>query len=313
LVDIKDIRYFIAIVEGRSMSQAAKDLFVSQPALSLIVKKLETEFGTKLFTRKGNSLELTVAGEHLLKKGRQILEEHESLISDIQGLTAEKKESISFGISSFYSCRYVPDLFRHYGKHLPSVHLQPLEMGSAWLEQAIIDGEVEFGFVPEVPRREELAYRTIDVEEFLLAVPKEDPVNRYAVVSAERSYIDFKHVMHMPFILHKSGSKSSLLTDRLFKHFNFKPKVIYETANREMMSALAGVGVGVCILPEIMASSKNVKDAPNFYRIAGIDMTRNYSVVYRPSKKFSALEEQLIDILTHFIRQMKIDALEAMK
>ena len=101
LMDIKDIRYFIAIAEGRSMSQAAKDLFVSQPALSLIVKKLETEFGTKLFTRKGNSLELTVAGEHLLKKGRQLLEEHESLISDIQSLTAEKKESISFGISSF--------------------------------------------------------------------------------------------------------------------------------------------------------------------------------------------------------------------
>ena len=312
-MDIKDIRYFIAIAESGSMSQAAKDLFVSQPALSLIVKKLENEFHTKLFTRKGNALELTAAGEHLLKNGRRILEEHEGLISDMQNLATEKKETIRFGISSFYSCRYLPDLFLYYGKNMPSVSLKPIERGSPVLEQMVIDGELDFCFVPEAPKREELVYRTIAVEEFLLAVSKEDSLNLYAVASAGKSYIDFNHVMHKPFILHKSGSKSSVLTDRLFKHFDFKPDVVFETANRDMMCSLAGIGVGVCILPEIMAMLKITQKVPNFYRISDVDMTRNYSVVYRPNKKFSVLEEQLIDILTQLIRQSKIDVLEAMR
>ena len=165
-MDIKDIRYFVAIAEGRSMSRAARDLFVSQPALSLVVKKLENELNAKLFIRKGNSLALTLAGEHLLKTGKRLLAEHDSLVTDLKSLSSGKQEVIRFGISSFYSRLYIPDLFLYYEKNLPSVKIIPIETGSPHLEQKVIDGELEFCFVPELPRNEKLAYRTINIEEF---------------------------------------------------------------------------------------------------------------------------------------------------
>ena len=304
-MDLKDIRYFIAIAEGRSMSQAARDLFVSQPALSLVVKKLENELKTKLFTRKGNSLVLTISGEHLLKTGRRLIEEHDSLLSDLRSLSSAKNEVIRFGLSSFYSRIYVPDLFLYYEKNMPSVNIKPFESGSSMLEQMVIDGKLDFCFVPETPQNEFLSYRTINVEEFLLAVPKDNPVNRYAIASSGLPYMDFRHVMHLPFILQSRGAKSSVLCDRLFRHFDFTPNVIFETALRETMYALTGAGIGISILPEVMATFDQTAKSPNFYHIADVDMTRNYSVAYRPDKKFTPSEDHLIDTLTHLIRKSR--------
>ncbi len=304
-MDIKDIRYFVAIAEGRSMSRAARDLFVSQPALSLVVKKLENELNAKLFIRKGNSLALTLAGEHLLKTGKRLLAEHDSLVTDLKSLSSGKQEVIRFGISSFYSRLYIPDLFLYYEKNLPSVKIIPIETGSSHLEQKVIDGELEFCFEPELPRNEKLAYRTINIEEFLLAIPKDHPVNHYAIASSALPYMDFRRVMHLPFIMHSKGAKSFVMYERLFKHFDFTPNIIYETAFRETMYALTGSGIGISILPEAMLSFNQTPKTPNFYHIAEFDMTRNYSVAYRPGKKFTPSEEHLIDTLTQLMTKTK--------
>ena len=296
-MDIKDIRYFVAIAESQSMSQAARDLFVSQPALSLVVKKLEGEFGTKLFIRKGNTLTLTVAGEHLLNSGRSLLADHDSLIFDLHQLSSTKKEILKFGLSSFYGRQYIPSLFLYYQKNFPSVQLRPYETGSLRLEQMVVDGGLDFCFVPATPQREELLYRTISVEEFLVAIPRNHPSNRHAIASAGFPYIDFKHIQDFPFILHSKGSKTAIFCERLFRHFDFSPNVIFESSSRETLYALTSLGIGASILPSVMAEAKQPYESPAFYRISDLDMTRNYAVAYRPNKKFTPTEEHLINTL----------------
>lgn len=305
-MDVKDIRYFIAIAESGSMSQAARDLFVSQPALSLVVKKLESEFNTKLFIRKGNVLTLTVAGEHLLKTGRALLAEHETLILDLQKLSSTQEETIRFGLSSFYGRQHIPNLFLYYQQNFPSVRLMPRETGSLRLEQMVIDGELEFCFVPATPQREELLYRTIAVEEFLVALPRNHPVNHYAIATGDFPYIDFSYLRDFPFILHSKGSKTSVLCDRIFRHFDLTPNVIFESSSRETMYALTSFGIGACFLPMIMTRFNWPQEAPAFYRIAEIDMTRNFAVAYRPNKKFTPTEEHLIDMLRRLFMNQNI-------
>ena len=304
-VDIRDIRYFIAIAEEHSMSKAAQSLFVSQPTLSQTIKKLEEEFGTSLFIRKGNSLTLTMAGDHLLTMGRKLLTEHESITMDLRNFSSAKEETVRFGISSFYSRLYIPELFQYYQNNAPNVRIEPMEISSTQSEQMVLNKELDFCFVPSTPEREGLIYRTIDIEEFLLAVPKNHPANRHAIFSTGRPYMEFEYVKDSPFILHNKGSKSSVIFERLFNHFSFTPKVIFETVSWETMSALASLGIGVCILPETMAQMPVRQELPNFYRFAGINMTRNYAVAYRPEAKFSPAQEHLIDTMTNLIVQRK--------
>ena len=305
-VDIKDIRYFVAVAQEHSMSKASQSLFVSQPMLSQTVKKLESEFGTQLFLRKGNTLSLTMAGDHFLKMGLKLLAEHDSLAADMRMLSvSDKEETVRFGISSFYSRQYLPELFLHYINNLPNVRLTPVENGSYHLERMVLGGELDFCFVPSTPEREGLVYRTIDIEEFLLAVPRDHPANQFAVPSTGRPYMEFTHVMDSPFILHYQGSKSWVMCERLFNHYGFTPKVVFETVNRETMYALTSLGIGVCILPEMMSRMHLRQKAPNFYRIADVKMTRSYAVAYRPQTKLTPAQEHLIDVMTRLIMQWK--------
>lgn len=303
-MDIKDIRYFVAIAEERSMSKAARVLFVSQPSLSQVVRKLEQEFDTALFIRKGNTLILTAAGEHLLNSGRALLAQHESIVSDLHSLSSSKEETITFGIAGFYSRQYIPELFAYYRENMPSVHLKPFETSSSALEQMVIDGEIPFCFVTAAPQREELVYRTIDIEEYLLAISRDHPANRYAITSLGRPYMDFNHVRDASFILHK-GTKTTILCDRLFRHYDFTPKVIFETGHMETMYALASLGFGVCLLPEIMTTMRLTYDAPNFYRLAEVDMISNYAVAYHPDRKLTPSEEALVSTMSRLIAEKK--------
>ncbi len=303
-MDIKDIRYFVAIAEEHSMSKAARELFVSQPTLSQVVSKLEQEFDTALFIRKGNSLILTAAGEHLLKSGRALLAQHESIVSDIHSLSSTKEETITFGIAGFYSRQYIPDLFAYYMENKPTVHLKPVENSSNTLEQMVIDGELPFCFVTAAPQREELVYRTIDIEEYLLAISKEHPANKYAISSLGRPYMEFDHVRDASFILHK-GTKTSVFCDRLFKHYDFTPNVIFETGHMETMYALTSLGVGVCLLPDIITTMRQIYEAPNFYRLAEVDTLSNYAVAYRPDRKLTPGEEALVDTMSRLITEKK--------
>ena len=307
-MDIKDIRYFVAVAQEHSMSKASQSLFVSQPMLSQTVKKLENEFGTQLFIRKGNTLTLTMAGDHLLKMGLKLLAEHDSLTADMRKLSAAKEETVCFGISSFYSRQYIPELFLYYKNNFPNIRLLPVENGSHQLERLVLNGQLDFCFVPSTPEQEGLIYRTIDIEEFLLAIPGDHPANQFAVPSTGRAYMEFSHVMDSPFILHYHGSKSWVMCERLFNHYSFTPKVVFETVNRETMYSLTSLGIGVCILPEMMSSMHLRQKAPNFYRIADVKMTRNYAVAYRPQTKLTAAQEYLIDVMTRLIMQRKSES-----
>ena len=303
-MDIKDIRYFVTIAEERSMSKAARELFISQPTLSQVVRKLEQEFDTSLFIRKGNSLILTAAGEHLLKRGRALLSQHESLVADIHSLSSTKDETITFGIAGFYSRQYIPDLFAYYLENMPSVQLKPYETSSNILEQMVIDGELPFCFVTAAPQREELVYRTIDIEEYLLAISKGHPANKYAISSLDRPYMEFSHVCDASFIMHK-GTKTSNLCNRLFRRYDFSPNVVFETAHMETMYALTSLGIGVCLLPEIITTMRQIYEAPNFYRLAEVDMLSNYAVAYRPDRKLTPGEEALVDTMSRLIAEKK--------
>ncbi|MBQ4228157.1 MAG: LysR family transcriptional regulator, partial [Clostridia bacterium] len=303
-MDIKDIRYFVAIAEEHSMSKAARELFVSQPTLSQVVSKLEQEFDTALFIRKGNALILTAAGESLLNSGRALLAQHESIVTTLHSLSSAKEETIVFGIAGFYSRQYIPDLFAYCRENMPTVHLKPCENTSSNLEQMVIDGELPFCFVTAAPQREELVYRTIDIEEYLLAISKGHPANKYAISSLGRPYMEFSRVRDASFILHK-GTKTTLQCDRLFRHYDFTPNVVFETSHFETMYALTSLGFGVCLLPETITTMPLPYEKPNFYRLSDVEMLSNYAVAYRPDRKLNPSEEALVDIMARLIAKKK--------
>ena len=100
-MDFKGIEYVCAIYEAKTISQAAKSLFISQPALSQYLAKLEQELGTTLFERAGSAMIPTTAAEILVRDGRALLNARQEMLGQVNSLTQTHTETLRFGISPF--------------------------------------------------------------------------------------------------------------------------------------------------------------------------------------------------------------------
>ncbi len=300
-MDLKAIEYVCAIVEAKTISQAAKNLFISQPALSQYLNKIEKALGTPIFERSGNSLTLTSAGEILVRDGNALLMSRNEMIHRIEALSEEHIATLRFGVSPFYSKYYLPLLFSYYSDHHPNIRLDIIEMNSLELEQMVLDDKLDLCFIPAEPAREGLSYQPIHMEEIMIAVPASHPVNTCAVSSAYGSYLDITLLRNEPFIELVDSLKFSIMSRRILCHFSLSPTVKYKSTSWDTVCMLVAQGIGVGFLPEVLIR-KHIHE-PNFYHIAGIDSTRTYCAVHAKEKSLSHEQLHLISVFKSLLEK----------
>ena len=301
-MDFKGIEYVCAIYEAKTISQAAKSLFISQPALSQYLAKLEQELGTTLFERAGSAMIPTTAAEILVRDGRALLNARQEMLGQVNSLTQTHKETLRFGISPFYSKYYLPLLLPYYREHHPTVHLSIVEQTSTELEQQVLDGTLDLCFIPAEPMREGLTYRPIYMEEIMIAVPPTHSINAMVIPSAGRSYLDIRQLCGEPFVDLVPSLKFSKMSRKILRHFSLSPQIIYESTSWETVCMLVAQGIGVGFLPKVLIHKHLCE--PNFYHIAGIDSTRCYAAVYAQGTHLSNLAQILISEFQKLLEHM---------
>ncbi len=302
-MDIREISYIIAIADKQSITAAAASLFISQPALSQALRRMEAEAGCKLFVRSGNMTVPTEAGRLLVERGRLILNARDKMLSDVRGVADGRHKTLRFGISPFYSKYYLPDVFRYYVQNLPGVKLEVVEKSSLDLKRMVIEDELPFCFVPALPANPELHYRVIGSEEIMLAVPQTHPANALADESKDGLRMDLLYVRDEPFILLPPKQKVSELQTRIFHYAGFTPRVSYATSNWDTAMILTACGVGLSFLPGLLRYSPLYDVRPSFYHIMGFDASRQYAVAYRSEESLGYSAEQLITLMGDIVRQ----------
>ncbi|MBR4039917.1 MAG: LysR family transcriptional regulator [Clostridia bacterium] len=301
----KTIEYVIAVHDSGSFSRAAQNLFVSQPALSQAIAKAERELGVEFFVRDTHSLRLTAAGELLVREGRELLAKRNELKTRISGLSAARNETIRLGISPFYSKYYLPAVLPYFRRHFPSVSLEITEEISVVMEQQVIDGMLDFCFVPLYPQNPRLSYEVIHVEEILLAAPRDSAVCTYATPSSGLPYIDLRYLANEPFIGLKSIQKFNEMSDNLCSQAGFKPHIVYETLNWDTVSMLVASGMGVGFVPDVLLNHSSSEKGPQYYHLLGLDALRPYAVACKRGSTLSPLAIQLVEIFKSNIQREK--------
>lgn len=300
-MDFKALEYICAISEAKTISQAARNLFISQPALSQYLSKIEQGLGTPVFVRSGNVMTLTSAGEILVREGRALLMAREDMMAQVAGLSSGRAETLCFGISPFYSKYYLPLLLPYYRTHYPHIQLNIIEQSSTDLEQRVLDGSLDLCFIPAEPMREGLTYRPIYMEEIMIALPPAHPANAHAVPSPGIPYLDIACLGNEPFVELVPTLKFAKMSQRILRHFSITPNVIYESTNWDTVCMLVARGIGVGFLPEVLIHKHLLE--PTFYRIAGIDSTRSYSAVYVRGRRLSHSELNLINVFQELLKK----------
>ena len=242
-MDLRSLRYFVAVAEELHFSRAAERLHVSQPPLSRQIQKLEQELGSKLFKRTQRHVELTPTGALFYQHAVAIL-------GAVQEATGEVRRSargeigrivVGFFIGTTY--RLLPEILRMLRSQVPNVELVLREMTIAAVSDALVAGTIDVGFLRPPVSDPLLDSQVLLREPFVLAVPVG---NRFA---RERQ-VELADLSQERFVMFPPGQ--SVLYSQIMgacHKAGFVPKVVQEARHPETLIGLVRSGAGVTLVP----------------------------------------------------------------
>ena len=142
-MDIKQISYFMAVAQEGGYSRAAEKLNVSQPTLSIAVKKLEEELGTRLFYTFDRKQCLTDEGLRLLEGSKQLMAIYQKTVEDVMITNEHSAGSFTLGLSPLFGACFFGDLIPSFSAAYPNIKINMIEDGAYKIDQRILDGSVD--------------------------------------------------------------------------------------------------------------------------------------------------------------------------
>ncbi|MBV7272468.1 LysR family transcriptional regulator [Clostridiaceae bacterium UIB06] len=240
-MDIRQLKYFIAIVEAGNITKAAQQLHMAQPPLSQQLKLLEDELEVKLLERGSRKIQLTDAGKILKHRAEQILELVESTTKELKDFNRGLQGMLSLGTVPSSGSTLLPERIYNFHDKYPKVSFQIWEGDTYRILDLLNNGVVEIGIV-----------RTpINSESFeIIYLPNESMVaatkgNMYW--DEQQSSIELTELIDKPLIVDRRFEK--MITDSCEKA-NFEPKIICKSDDARSILLWASTGIGVAIVPK---------------------------------------------------------------
>ena len=306
-MQLKDIEYVSAVASEKNFSAAAEKLFISQPALSQAIKRLENELGVVLFNRSTSSVQLSSAGELFLAEGETLLRLSHQLKQHMANLAAQKSGSIRIGISTFYSSYYLARILPAFRSLHPGIRISIVEGKSHELESMAIREEVDFSLIPMPLDQPELVRcHILHQEQILFAIPADSPLRSqlHVSMSMDFPFIDLSCASQEPFIFLHRDQRFYATALRLCQDAGFSPDIACELTNWDAINALIGSGAGVGFVPELV-TQRNLKDVPVpiYCRIVNQLVTRPYVIAYKKERELSPAASDFLEFIQALFKE----------
>lgn len=242
-MDIRQLRAFTAIAETGTFTAAAERVHVTQAAISMQIRQLERETGTRLFVRAPRRVLLTEAGEKLLERARLILREHDAALNELAALTGADKGRLRIGsASAMVSGDPLPQILRKLKAAHGGVETSVMSGTSEDLVQRLMNGEIDAAFV-SLPVEARGVQTELLNEDYLVAIAsphhklaKQKVVSAYALSSEK-------------LILGERGGNTRRLIDQFFAQAGVTPSVAMELSRLAAIKRMVEEDMGVGIVP----------------------------------------------------------------
>lgn len=248
-VDLRHLRYFIAVAEGLSFSRAAERLHIAQPPLSQQIRQLEEAIGVTLLHRTKRHVELSEAGEIFLEHARQILRSTE--IAALEAQRAQRGEigRLAVGFFEHMSYTLLPPIFRAFRERYPKVEIDLRWFPVIGQVDALQSGQVDISFMRPVSNSEGITSEVILREPFVLAVPAGHPLASRESISIKEC-CDERLVMYAP---HLAPDFHEMIT-HMCAAAGFLPNIALEVGQVYTALGLVSAGVGLAFVPSSVQS-----------------------------------------------------------
>ena len=241
-MDTKIIEYVIAIAEEKSLSKAAERLYLSQPALSQRLKKLEEELGTPLFIRGKDGLSITDAGRIYINGGHSILQIKREALKKLSSMNRQNKNSLRFACATSSALECIPAFREAY----PDIELLIQRCNTPKAKEDLIMGRADLGvLLTSNLQHSVLEYLPLWTGELLLAIPEHHPELSQEDITAG----NFDGIRNDYFILTRSPSYGRDTEEQALRMMNVQPHVICEVEDNISRCYMLNKGLGNAFVP----------------------------------------------------------------
>lgn len=256
--------YIYTIYQERSFTRAAEKLYISQPALSLTIKKVENELGSPIFERSGKEVTLTPIGERYIKAIEDIMRIQNRLSVEIDDILKLRNGKISIGSTTFVASHILPYILKTFKEKYPDIEISMVISESNELEDKLEENEVDIVIDNATVFLDGCKYIPLLNERILMGVPRELSVNEklreYAIPKEavrdgsfnfeNAKKIDASIFSSEEFILLKRGNKMRQLATRIFDECKMIPNVSMEFDRLNIAVNYAEAGFGICFITD---------------------------------------------------------------
>jgi DNA-binding transcriptional LysR family regulator len=263
-MDLKSLRYFVAVAEARSVGKAAERLHMAQPPLSVQIRNLEAQVGTPLFLREPTGMRLTDAGRALFARAREALALAHEGYEAARSIGSGRRGLLTVGYMFSLGYAVLPRLVPLLRRSLPEVELQFVEMSATTCESQIVDHKVTVGLCMPPLQRAEVASTIVGTQPLRLAMPARSALARLSAVPVDR--LQGQKLIALPTL--KENADTSLVAALLRRH-QVTMQVVERVETVHAAMALVLAGEGYAILPACAAVGH--PPGVTFRKLKGVD------------------------------------------
>ena len=286
-MDTKPLRYLIAIAEQQSFTKAAQCLGVAQPAVSMAIKKLESDLGLMLIHRRDRNISLTDEGQKLLQHARRIVQACDEALLEMSELNELAQGEVRVGIPSMMGSYYFPPILMAFRHQYPTLTLKVIEGGTWQLQKMLESGELDLSVIVSESLPDNLATQPLIREEMLVTVATDHAFSELESVTPEAFFEE-------ELVMFKEGYFHRRIVDLLAQSTGMTPKISFETNLIPLIKSITQQGFGISTLLAMVIEKDDQLITRSFEPPIWLDL----SIAWRKDSYLSKANQAFLDFVS---------------
>ncbi|MEH7414395.1 selenium metabolism-associated LysR family transcriptional regulator [Neobacillus drentensis] len=288
-MDLHQLYVFTKVVEHKSFSKAAEDIFLSQSTVSSHIQGLEKTLGVKLFDRVGRESILTPHGERLYHWARQLLLLKDQALLDLKEGMTSLRGMIRIATSSVPGQFMVPKMIKQFRVQYPEVIFHINQSSSKHVVEKVLNGSVDLGLLGQKFEDDKLRYIPLLKEKLVLVTSNEIRITEP---------VEINEILQYPFIMRNSDSGTNALLERFLKKNKIgkdQLNIVSYIEDGQSLIQMVIENVGISIISEVAAREYSRHHMLKMYNIQNFDDERYFYLVYNINKTQSIVSKLFIE------------------
>jgi DNA-binding transcriptional LysR family regulator len=248
-IELRHLRYFLAVAETLHFTKAAERLGIAQPPLSQQIKRLEQLLGHRLFDRTTRGVKLTLAGQLLAQRARSTLEKVQDDLAQVRRLGRGEAGTLTVGFAGSVMFTNLPAAIESYRRRYPKVELRLRELSTSAQIAALLNGTLDLAFLRDGDATEGIQIDTLLEERYVAVLPDAHPL-------ARKRSLRVRDLQKQPFILfaRRMGPLAFDRTIACCERNGFRPNIVQDAPQWPTLVRLVAAGLGVSLAPGCVAT-----------------------------------------------------------